>query len=357
MSLTTMLSAGRIDDVSAGSKSTGMSVDARRAPGVLLKIIDVLLLPLALCGALAGLALAKRPRELAMCRWIFDRFHVFPIRHHYYSPLVYPSDVGMSLDRERVIEGLDLNVEGQLALVSKFRYQDELLAIPRLANGSTSFGYDNPTFGPGDAEYLYNMIRHFKPKRILEIGSGQSTLVARLAVAANRRDDPDYRCQQTCVEPFEAPWLEQTGVEVLRSKIEDLAPAVVDLLDANDILFIDSSHVIRPQGDVIYEYLTLLGRLKPGVLIQIHDIRTPRDYFPRWVLRDRKLWNEQYLLEAFLCFNRDFAVTGAVNWLWHNHRDKLGDACPVLCATRDYEPGSFWMTRVNRPLLDKVRAD
>jgi len=340
-----------LDDVQAApaEQDAARPAGRQRLPRVLLGLIDVLLAPFALCGAVAGLALAKRPNDLSICRRIFDGFSVFPIRHHYYSPLVYASDLKASLDDERVIEGLDLDPAGQLALVAQFAYRAELLAIPRQKTGRAAFGYDNSMFGPGDAEYLYNMIRHFKPKRILEIGSGESTLMAWLAIEANRRDDAEYRCQQTCVEPFEAPFLAQIDVTLLCAKIEDLAPSVVDELEANDILFIDSSHVIRPQGDVIHEYLTLLGRLKPGVLVHVHDIRTPRDYFPSWVLRDRRLWNEQYLLEAFLCFNRDFAVIGAVNWLRHNHSDKLATACPVLCATPDHEPGSFWMMRVGNP--------
>jgi hypothetical protein len=200
-------------------------------------------------------------------------------------------------------------------------------------------------FGAGDAEYLYNMIRYFKPKLIIEIGCGQSTLMANLAIQTNKRNDPSYSCQQICVEPFEVPWLEGIGVEVRRSKVEELARSFVESLEMNDILFIDSSHVIRPQGDVLCEYLNLLGKLKPGVLVHIHDIRTPRDYLESWVISDRLMWNEQYLLEAFLCFNSAFKVIGALNWLWHNHSDKLGDACPVLTSQPNSEPGSFWIRR------------
>jgi len=217
--------------------------------------------------------------------------------------------------------------------------------VPGKAADQLSFGYENNLFGPGDAECLYNFIRHFKPKQILEIGCGQSTLMAQLAIAANRRENPSYSCKHICVEPFEQPWLERIGVTVHRKKIEELDAAIVEGLDANDILFIDSSHVIRPQGDVVYEYLNMIGRTRPGVLIHVHDIFTPRDYPATWILADRKLWNEQYLLEAFLCFNGCFKVICALNWLWHNHSDRLTRACPVLTA-KGGEPGSFWFTRI-----------
>lgn len=309
-------------------------------------IVDVLLAPLVPFAAIVNLAVAHWAASLPRCTRILDRFGTYPIRHHYYSPLTYASDLRTSLRRERVINGLDLNIEGQLALLATFNYRDELLGIPREKPDEMSFGYHNKMFGPGDAEYLYNMIRRFKPLKILEIGSGQSSLIAKLAIAANRRENPTHQCEQICVEPFEQPWLERTGVTVHRTKVEDLDPSIVDQLQANDILFIDSSHVIRPQGDVLHEYLHLLGRVKLGVVIHIHDIFTPRDYPDQWVLHDRRLWNEQYLLEAFLCFNQDFKVIGAVNWLHYNHRDRLGDACPVLSMEPQSEPGSFWCMRV-----------
>lgn len=190
-----------------------------------------------------------------------------------------------------------------------------------------------------------NVYRHFKPQKILEIGSGQSTLMAQLAIEANKREDPSYDCTQICVEPFENSWLERTGVIVHRTKVEELDAMAVESLAANDIIFIDSSHVIRPQGDVVHKYLNMLGRVRPGVLIHVHDIFTPHDYPETWVLHERRLWNEQYLLEAFLCFNRSFKIIGAVNWLWHNHPDLLTSACPMLLKNGG-EPGSFWFTRI-----------
>jgi hypothetical protein len=113
----------------------------------------------------------------------------------------------------------------------------------------------------------------------------------------------------------------------------------IESLEANDILFIDSSHVIRQQGDVEHEYLRLLGLLRPGVIIHAHDIFTPRDYPAAWVLEDRGLWNEQYLLEAFLSFNDSFEVLAALNYLSHEHRDALCNACPILVKEPGREPG------------------
>jgi hypothetical protein len=201
-------------------------------------------------------------------------------------------------------------------------------------------------FGPGDAEYLYSMVRLFKPKKIIEVGCGQSTKIIRDAVKRNTIEDSDYKCDHTCIEPYEVPWLEKLDVKVIRERVERVDPEIFQELSANDILFIDSSHVIRPQGDVLFLYLDVLPKLAPGVFIHAHDICTPRDYFPEWILNYRLLWNEQYLLEAFLSFNTSFKVTGALNWLWHNQREETHRAFPILAKVPDDDPGSFWIQRV-----------
>ena len=84
----------------------------------------------------------------------------------------------------------------------------------------------------------------------------------------------------------------------------------------NDILFIDSSHIIRPQGDVLFEYLEILPILNPGVVVHIHDIFSPKDYLDNWIINDHLFWNEQYLLEAFLSFNNNSPfIDGLLNAL------------------------------------------
>jgi hypothetical protein len=308
-------------------------------------IIDILMAPVALVLAPFAVALSRLRQRAPISRSILDKFQIAVVPHHYYEPIVFPSDIKRDLSLPREITGLDLNETGQLRLIEQFKFREELLAIPTEQSKPNQFGYHNKSFEPGDAEFLYNMIRTFKPRRIVEVGSGNSTLMARLAIDANRRENPDYRCEQICIEPFEQPWLESIGVNVIREKVECCPTRIFEDLAENDILFIDSSHIIRPQGDVLFEYLQVLGLLRPHVIVHVHDIFTPRDYPARWLLEDRWMWNEQYLLEAFLSFNSRFEVIGAVNWLAHNHREKLGDACPILVQEPLREPGSFWFRR------------
>jgi hypothetical protein len=316
--------------------------------GVLTGLVDVLLAPLVIIPSLMmrsirGLGMQRLPRTLS----VFRKLGIFPIRDHYYEPLFNPKDLRKPLSDDRELPGLDLNISEQLDLLKQFQFNDELEAFPLNRQKSLEYFYHNSFFESGDAEYLYNMIRLVKPRRILEIGSGQSTLMAVNAIQANRRDDPGNVCEHVCIEPYEASWLENLDVRVIREPVEQIDKPLFGNLERNDILFIDSSHMIRPQGDVLFEYLEILPILRPGVLIHVHDIFTPKDYPTEWIHQSVRFWNEQYLLEAFLTFHREFKIIGALNFLKHQYPEELTSCCPVLRKQIDFrEPGSFWMRRV-----------
>lgn len=281
--------------------------------------------------------------RLKLTRAALLRIGLIPVRDHYYEPFIDPRRLKFSLAGARNLPGIDLNVEGQLRFLSELTFQGELTWLSSPPAATPDFRLGNQSFESGDAEYLYQLIRRTKPAIIIEIGSGHSTLMARAAIRRNASDDPSYQCRHICVEPYEAPWLEKVGVEVLRQPVEDVDIALFRKLGPNDLLFIDSSHVIRPQGDVLMEYLQILPSLNPGVIVHIHDVFTPRDYLDEWVVDSLQMWNEQYLMEAFLCNNSDWRVLGAVNYLKQNHFSALSLACPYV--TKDREPGSFYIQR------------
>jgi hypothetical protein len=108
-------------------------------------------------------------------------------------------------------------------------------------------------------------------------------------------------------------------------------------------VFIDSTHTIRPGGDVLHLYLRVLPTLPPGVVVHLHDIFTPWDYPRQWLVRDKRLWNEQYLLEAMLSGGRRWKVLLAAQALWRQKGDELLVVCPTLLDSGDHSPGSFWM--------------
>ena len=296
----------------------------KRLLETLVAVLDVILAPLTLLSALwLKLVRSAGVQRMRIARGLLRAVGVFPIRDHYYEPLFKPEHLGRSLREVRALPALDLDVPGQLALLERFHFQEELRAFPLERPGVLGYHYHNESFGPGDAEVLYSVLRLFRPRRVIEIGSGRSTLIAASAIRKNREEDPDRACDHVCIEPYEMPWLESLGVRVVRERVERVGPERFAGLGRDDVLFIDSSHVIRPQGDVVFEYLELLPRLASGVLIHVHDITTPRDLPDDWIRERVRFWNEQYLLEAFLSFNREFRVIAAVNQLKHDHFDAL----------------------------------
>lgn len=282
--------------------------------------------------------------NMPFCKWVLIRIGVFPILNHYYEPLFDSNDLRYPLDQPRNLPGIDWNDAEQLSLLEKFNYNKELEEIPLSKTSELDFYMNNPSFISGDAEYFYNLIRYKKPSRIFEIGSGYSTLLATQAVQKNKEESALYSCEHICVEPYEMPWLEKINVKVIREPVESIDKSLFLVLDEDDILFIDSSHMIRPQGDVLYEYLELLPCLKKGVIVHIHDIFSPRDYLKQWVVDEVKLWNEQYLLEAFLSGNPEWKIIGALNYLHHSYYGKLKKTSPFL--VKDREPGSFYIQKV-----------
>jgi hypothetical protein len=311
-------------------------------------IIDLALLPLVWGSALVLKVFRKFTfisslTPLPLSKKILLKVGIYPIYDHYYEPLFNPKHLYKPLSEDRKLPGINWNVDEQLAILKAFHYQQEFSDIPEDFVSDTSFHFKNRAYTYGDAEYWYSLIRLKKPKRIIEIGSGHSSKMARLAIGANQKADASYQCKHICIEPYEQPWLEKTGVEVIRKKVEDLGTDFFNQLEHNDILFIDSSHIIRPQGDVLFEYLELIPTLKSGVIVHIHDIFSPRDYLEEWIVDDVRLWNEQYLLEAFLTFNSSWKVIGALNFLHRNYFDLLKEKCANL--TPEHNPGSFYIVK------------
>lgn len=305
-------------------------------------LVDALALPGTAVSALYLKTLRRFGiRELGLNRELLSSLGVYPLQAHYYEPFTRRQDLRRPLNEPRDLPGLDLNEAGQLAMLERFQVGDELEAIPIEQGSPTEYGYENGTFGFGDGAWLYSFIRAIKPGRFLEVGSGNSTLMARLAM---RRNEQEGRTtQHTCIEPYEMPWLEQLGIEIVRARVEECPISRFEALEANDVLFIDSSHVLRPQGDVLFLLQEVLPRLTPGVFVHVHDIFTPRDYPEHWVLEKMLMWDEQYLLESFLTFNARFEIVGALNHLFQSHHAALVKALPVVARAGTSQPMSFWM--------------
>lgn len=312
----------------------------------MLPVVDIILVPFVYPAAwLLKIIRRVGVKRLPYCKRVLIKVGVFPILNHYYEPQFDNQNTVTDYSQDRNLHGIDWNVQGQLKMLETFSFSQELLNLPKLKQSSPlEFYLNNGAFESGDAECWYQIIRTMKPNKIIEVGSGNSTLIAVKAITKNREEDQNYECEHICIEPYEMPWLEELGIQIIRKKVEEVELSFFSQLKENDILFIDSSHIIRPQGDVLFEYLELLPSLNKGVIVHIHDIFSPKNYLKEWIVDHVKFWNEQYLLEAFLTHNNSWKVIGALNYLHHNHYEEFKKAAPSITPER--EPGSFYIQKI-----------
>lgn len=303
-------------------------------------VTAILIIP---CGYILFLYRRIGSSRLVLSTWVLRKIGVFPILDNYYEPLFCTDKLTKDLSSIRILPGINFNIANQIKLLGQLTYSSELIQLTLGSTPSDIFDFKlgNGSFESGDAEFLYQFIRHFKPSKVIEIGSGNSTKIAFKAMQRNSQES-SISFKHICIEPYEMPWLEDMhGVTVIRSKVEELDIDWHGALESGDLLFIDSSHIIRPQGDVLFELLEILPNLKSGVFVHIHDIFTPRDYLSEWMIKDIKLWNEQYIVEALLSNTHRYEIIAALNMLKHDHYDDLVKVCPYLDRSR--EPGSLYL--------------
>lgn len=282
--------------------------------------------------------------KLPCTKKILYRIGVFPLVDHYYEPL-FRFD-RLRLDGKPRNLNINWNENRQFEYFNKFDYLEELKAIPEEGNlNSLNYYFNNEAYSGFDAEYLYSMIRLIKPKRIIEIGSGFSTRMMLKSVSINKLENPTLNTIITCIEPYEMPWLENIGVEVIRKRAEEVPLNLFESLQENDILFIDSSHMIRPEGDVLHEIFNIFPVLNKGVIIHIHDIFSPFDYPSDWLLKENRMWNEQYLVEAFLMHNTDYDIIGALAYIGSRHPELAKKHFPYSYKKNWLSGSALWLQK------------
>lgn len=311
-------------------------------------------------SALARLLSSYRDRGLRdtlltlnkkLVRLMFEVFqrvgvHVLPV--HFYVPVPDTRTIDESVwERRSDLPGVDLDVDRQLSTLSTLTaYRADYEALPRTAEETSAaheFYLENGFYEAVDAEVLYAMIRHLEPERVVEIGGGFST---RLVATAIR--DGDLECDLTTVEPYPDDSLRAIPelTELIERPVEEVPLDRFESLGPDDVLFIDSSHVLHVDSDVKYEFLEVLPRLAEGVVVHVHDVFLPGEYPREWVMDYHLFWNEQYLLQAFLAFNDAFQPLWSGSHLHERRPEALADAF----SSYDPEmvpPHSFWMRRVD----------
>ena len=254
---------------------------------------------------------------------------------HYYSPVVDPEsiqNVFLSSEVDPLIGGVELNVAGQLDLWKAMLPFLRDVPFPEQQAEGYRYFHENNWYGLGDAAIYFALIRLLKPKRIVEVGSGFSSAVA--------LDTADHflngNIKFTFIDPFPERLrallgtYEESKVNVLTQAVQNIAMDEFASLDAGDLLFIDSTHVMKTGSDVNFELFHVLPRLKPGVVIHFHDTFWPFEYPREWALDDNRSWNELYALRAFLMHNADYQILFFNDYFEKVHRDQVVADCPRL---------------------------
>lgn len=257
---------------------------------------------------------------------------------HFFSPV--PDFEAVLAEADRIwpepkpisLAGIDLDDAGQTAL---------LASLDLSAGPGRRFEERNPAFGLIDGRLYAGMLRHLRPGRLVEVGSGHSTALLLDVVEAT----PGWEPQITCIEPYPAVLHERLlpgdteRITLLDERVQDVDPAVFAGLGAGDVLFIDSTHVAKVGSDVNHLVFEVIPRLADGVVVHIHDIDYPFEYRRAWVEQGRA-WSEAYLVRALLIDNRRLRVLLFSSYLQAFHDEQLEQLVP---GHRRNPGGSLWL--------------
>lgn len=277
--------------------------------------------------------------------WQSKGYHVVP--NHFYYPI--PDTRQLSKETWAIpseMPGIDMNLSHQHEVlrdvIGKYGPEFEEIAGNH-SLGVPRFTFDNDQFVGIDPFVLHAFIREYKPRTVLEVGSGFSTLISSAALEKNGSGE------LICVEPYPRDFIENGLPRVKRlieAPVQEVSPEVFECLREGDILFIDSSHVLKIGSDVQFLFLKILPVLKKGVLVHIHDIFFPFEYPETWIKEKNFFWTEQYLLQAFLIGNTMYRVKFSVGYMGWKNLSSVRKVFP------DYDygkgGGSFWMEKTEQ---------
>ena len=278
----------------------------------------------------------------------------FILRHgayrpgHYYSPVPSRSEVNHALESggfSGTLAEVDLRREQQLALLQRYSHFYPDLPFSPEPRPDCRYHYEQTFFRYSDAIFLYCFLRHFKPKRVIEIGSGLSS-----ALMLDTLDhDESIETRITFIEPYPdrlKRLLREGDLEkhrLVEKRIQDVELSLFETLESGDLLFIDSSHVLKYGSDLYRILFEILPTLPVGIYVHFHDIFYPFEYPEKW-LRMGRYWNECYLLRAFLAHNDSWEITLFNQYVNREFGDVIEKSMP-LCQ-KDFG-GSCYIRRAN----------
>jgi hypothetical protein len=281
-------------------------------------------------------------KAYALARRAAERVGLQLVLKTYYSPIPDLGALPESVWAERdPLRGIDLDLDAQVERL-RGRLAEHIAAFTA-ARASGDYDLDNASYPPADARLLYAVVRDLAPANVVELGSGQTTRVIARACVANAADG--VQSSFRAFDPFPIGLDESLpGLSRLeRTPAQEVPEEVFSALGDGDILFVDTTHTVKLGGDVNHIVLDVLPILAPGVLIHFHDIFLPWEYPREWSTEMGYFWAEQYLLQAFLAFNREFEVVLPAQALARDYPDRLAGVVPSL--REGGHPGSMWLRR------------
>ncbi len=267
---------------------------------------------------------------------------------HFYSPI--PDLSGIAAQRSRIFDalpdlpGIDLNEAGQLAFFDALSRHHDAGFFPETPRPDRRFHFQNDNFRHGEALILSALLRHLRPSRVIEVGSGYSScamLDTRDAMTGAPFDvtfiEPYPALLQSLIRPGDAD-----RITVIDQPVQAVETAVFAQLQANDVLFVDLTHVLKTDSDVAHHLFRILPALAPGVFIHFHDVFYPFEYPEAWVMQSRA-WNELYALRAFLMHNDRYQIALFASWLHQRYPDRMAAGMPLAMQG----PGSsLWLRKL-----------
>jgi len=254
---------------------------------------------------------------------IFKSVHLAYPPGHFYSPICNPETLIGYRDSNRngevPLPGIDLNLEHQMRRLQRWS-ELEPINFPKHKDHRRYY-WNNSQYELGDATSLSCFIRELKPKRFIEVGSGFSS-----ACILDTLDHEQIETKCTFIDPRPTQLLlaltsaDRNRVKIISDFVQNVPLPVFEELEAGDILFIDSTHILKTCSDLAFELFEVLPIIKPGVMIHFHDIQYPFEYPALWINRNVS-WNEIYALRAFLTSNSAYQIE-----FWNDHLVKTGNA-------------------------------
>lgn len=267
---------------------------------------------------------------------------------HFYSPICDEAEAGAHLARvraaaPRALAGIATDHAAMTQLWKALLPHLNSAPFPDRPAAGFRYHYDNPAYAWGDGSILHAMIRHLRPRRIIEVGSGWSSACS-LDTVERFLDTP---CDLTFIDPHPELAIRTVGASrpdlaIIGRKVQDVELSTFDALESNDILFIDSTHVLKTGSDVSVELFDILPRLKPGVVVHIHDMFWPFEYPEVWAVKENRSWNELQAVRAFLYENRAWDILWFTDYMMHVDRSLIETTCPRILRNSG---GALWLRR------------